>query len=170
MIRVALAVLLAASAFAQQGRPDKAAQIEAMKKLSFLTGKWEGEATVRMGPGEPRKLKQSEDVQYRLDGTILVVEGTGSDAATGDKVFNAFGVISYDEAAKGYKIRAYTEGRIADSPLEVTDKGFKWFIVSGPYRINYAMNLNDKGEWVETGDAVVGERTFRTVEMTVRKK
>lgn len=169
MIRLLLAVALAVSAFGQ-ARPDKAAQIEAMKKLSFLAGKWEGEATVRMGPGEPVKVKQTEDVQYRLGGTILLVEGTGHSAATGAQVFNALGVISYDEVAKAYKIRAYTEGRIADSPLEVTDKGFKWHIVSGPYRINYVMTLNDKGEWTETGDAVVGDRTFRTVEMTVRKQ
>jgi hypothetical protein len=169
MIRVALALLIAVSAFAQSPRPDKAAQLEAMKKLSFLVGKWEGEATARMGPGEPIKLRQTEDVQYKLDGLVLIVEGTGRNLE-GAKVFSALATISYDDAAKSYRIRAHNDGRFVDAPLEVSEKGFKWTVQSGPAKVEYTMNLTEKGEWHEFGDATFGERKFRTVDFTVRKQ
>jgi hypothetical protein len=168
-MRLAALVLLSLSAFAQQ-RPDKAAQIEAMKKLSFLTGKWQGEAVARMGPGDPVKLAQTEDVRYMLDGTILLIEGVGRNPQSGAKLFNALGIVSYDEASKSYRIRAYTEGRQIDAPFEVSEKGFKWSIASGGYRVDYAMLLNENGEWHETGDVTAGERTFRTVDMTLRRQ
>lgn len=167
--RLVLVFLLAAVAAFAQARPDKAAQIEAMKKLDFLVGKWEGEATVRMGPGEPLKLKQSEHVEYRLDGLVLLVEGTGRNPDSGAKMFNALAAISFDDNSKTYRIRAYNDGRYIDAPLEVTEKGFQWAIQAGPAKVEYTMKLNEKGEWHEVGDATVGERTFRTVEFTVRK-
>jgi hypothetical protein len=170
MIRaVLIACLATVSAFAQ-AVPDKSAQIEAMKKLSFMIGKWEGEATVRRGPGEPTKIRQSEDVQYRLDGLIILIEGTGRDPVTGAKVFNAIATISFDDAAKKYRIRAYNDGRYIDTEMEVTDNGYAWGIDAGAARVRYTMKLNDKGEWNEVGDVTMGERTFRTVDMTVRKQ
>ncbi|HYI94348.1 MAG TPA: hypothetical protein VEX68_12445 [Bryobacteraceae bacterium] len=36
-----------------------------MKRLSFLAGKWTGDATASMGPQGPVKMQQTEDVQYR---------------------------------------------------------------------------------------------------------
>ena len=53
--------------------PMSEAQKNAMKKLSFLAGKWSGKATVRLGPGEPIDLIQTDDIEYRLDGTILLI-------------------------------------------------------------------------------------------------
>ena len=48
--------------------PDLEAQREAMKKLDFLVGKWDGEARLLRGPAESVELLQSEEAQYKLDG------------------------------------------------------------------------------------------------------
>ena len=88
-------------AFAQM--PGIDAQKAAMKKLSFLAGKWSGDATVHRGPGEPLKIRQSEDIRYRFDRTILLIEGTGTDPDTGKVVFNAFAVVSYNDVKKEYR-------------------------------------------------------------------
>ena len=50
--------------------PDVEAQRAAMKKLSFLIGRWAGEARILRGPGETVELNQQEEAQYKLDGLI----------------------------------------------------------------------------------------------------
>src|ERR1700684_3824420 len=47
----------------------------AMHKLSFLAGHWSGSATIVQATGEALHLKQTEDVEYRLDGLVLLIEG-----------------------------------------------------------------------------------------------
>lgn len=50
------------------------AQREAMKKLGFLVGIWAGEARLLRGPGEWAGLIQTQEVEYQLDGLIMVIE------------------------------------------------------------------------------------------------
>jgi hypothetical protein len=55
---------------AQQIRmPNAEVQRAAMRKLSFLVGKWSGEARMLRGPGEPIEMKQTEEAEYKLDGS-----------------------------------------------------------------------------------------------------
>src|ERR1700733_1730203 len=109
-------------ALAQQ--PNIPAQREAMKKLDFLVGQWSGEATVNRSEGQPPiKLMQTEDVQFKLDGLVMVIEGTGRNG-NGDTAFQALATISYDDATSTYHFRAYNEGRYLDTELNVTRKGF----------------------------------------------
>jgi len=73
----------------QPHTPDLDAQRAAMKKLDFLVGKWAGEARMLRGPGEPVVMKQTEEVQYKLDGLVLLIEGVGT--ADGKPVLQALG-------------------------------------------------------------------------------
>ncbi len=59
----------------RQHRSDVVAQREAMRKLNVLVGTWSGEASGAHGPGEPLRLTQTEHVQRKLDGLVLLVEG-----------------------------------------------------------------------------------------------
>lgn len=164
-----LSLLFASLSFGQQP-PNLATQREAMKKLAFMVGKWSGEATNRRGQSEV-KVKQTEDVQFKLGGLVLVIEGTGRNPDTGDVVFNALATIAYDEAAKVYHFRAYNDGRYLDTELKVPENGFEWGYKSGPADIRFVMRLNDKGEWVETGDVKFGDNPpQRTFEMTLHKQ
>jgi len=63
-----LPVLLGATLICSGQQLNVAAQREAMKKLDFLAGKWSGDALVSRGPGEPMKVAQSENIQFKLDG------------------------------------------------------------------------------------------------------
>src|SRR5262245_34320645 len=127
-MRSACTLLLSVAAVtcAQPQPPNLAVQREAMKKLEFLIGKWSGEASGVKGRGATFRVQQSEDVQYKLDGLVMLVEGTGRDAATGNVSFRALATISYDDAAAQYRIRAYNDGRYLDTELKVLDKGFEW--------------------------------------------
>ena len=141
-----------------------------MKKLAFLSGKRSGEALVTRGPGEPLKIQQTEDVQYRLDGLVLLVEGTGRDPQTGKVVFNALATIAWDEATNSYRFRAFNSGRYLDTELKVLDGGFEWGHEVGPAAVRNVMKLDEKGEWVETTEVSIGGAPpRRMLEMRVRK-
>ena len=138
-----------------QGLPSGEANREAMKKFDYLVGKWKGDATMTLGPDRKQTAKQTEDVQYRLGGTILVIEGVGRGKLPGKDeegvMFNAFAVISYDAQKKEYGVRAYrAEGVSVDGYVKPADKG----------------------EWHEVGEmSMDGSKTWRKFfEMTVAKE
>jgi hypothetical protein len=158
------------SAFAQPQRPNVAAQREAMKKLAFLLGTWTGDAST-MRPNQSIKVKQTEQVSYKLDGLVLLIEVTGRNPDSGDIVFRALATVSYDDGAGVYHFRAYNDGSYLDTELKVPENGFEWGIQNGPAQMKFVMKLNDKGEWVETGNATVGNNPAQKFfDMTVRKQ
>lgn len=145
------------------------AQREAMKKLEFLAGKWQGEALVSRGPGAPLKLTQTEDVQYKLGGLVMTVEGTGRNA-DGVVEFQAFATITFDDAKGQYRFRAHNEGRILDTELEVTSNGFAWGYTAGPLKVRNTMKGTAKGEWAETTESVYNNGPARkSVDMLLKK-
>lgn len=175
-LAVLAAVLVAAPLLAAD--PPGQANRDAMKKLDYLAGKWKGEATIQLGPDRKEKLTQSETVEYRLGGTIMVVEGVGTGKLPGqDKegvVFNAYAVVSYDAAKKEYAMKAYrAEGVSVDAWIKVADKGFEWGFANAEPKIDirYTMKLTAKGEWHEVGEmSRDGGKTWnKFFEMTLTK-
>ena len=145
-----------------------AVQREAMQKLSFLAGHWSGPATIHRGPGEPLHVTQTEDVQYKLDGLVLLIEGKSTDA-NGKVVFSALATVAYDEATHTYPFRAYNDGHYLDTDLSVPENGFSWSFDSGPAHVVNTMHLTAKGEWNETTDVTFGSNPpFRSVEMLLQ--
>lgn len=171
---LSVAALLPAAAPAQ---PPGEANREALKKLAFLEGKWAGEATIAAGPGREITLKQTEDVRLRVGGTVLVVEGVGRGRPPGRDqevvLFNAMAVISYDPAAKAYRMTAHRADGVAVEPtISVTDKGYAWAYKDAGQKadVRYTMTLTDAGEWHEVGEASADGKTWRkTFEMTLKK-
>lgn len=144
------------------------AQREAMHKLAFLVGHWSGPITVSMGPGEPLHLTQAEEVQMKLDGLVLLIEGK-STGADGKTRFNALATVAYDDTTHTYRFRAYNQGRYIDTELTVPENGFSWSYPAGPAQIANTMHLTAKGEWSETTEVTVGSNPpHRSVEMTLQ--
>src|SRR5882724_8254739 len=92
-----LALLLGAAFICSGQQPNVTAQREAMKKLELLAGKWPRDASVSRGPGEPMKVVQSENIQFKLDGLVLLLEGT-------------LATVSYDDSTSVYRFRSYSDG------------------------------------------------------------
>lgn len=165
---------LLALAFVWMFVPQIAAQIaevqrEAMHKLGFLVGHWSGPITVHTGPGEPLHLTQSEAIEYKLDGLVLLIEGKSTDAQ-GKGMFNALAIISYDDTTHAYRFRAYNAGHSVDTELSVLPDGFSWGFDAGPAHIANTMHLSPKGEWHETTEATVGGNPpQRSVEMLLER-
>ncbi len=137
-----------------------AANREALKRFEFLAGKWQGKASVTTGPGAPVPVTQTEDVRFKLNGTVLLIEGTGVGKLPGaDKegvVFNALALLSYNAASKEYKLRAHRmEGTATDAYVKPHDtgRGFDWGfeVPAQKIEIRYTMTLTDDGKWHEVG-------------------
>jgi hypothetical protein len=130
-------------------------QRQAMQKLAFLIGHWSGPVTIIRGPGEPLKLTQTENIQFKLDGLVLLVEGQSTDK-DGKVSFSALATISFDETTHAYRIRAYHDGHYVDTELVPAAGGFSWSFDSGPAHVANTMHLTDKNEWSETTDVTFG--------------
>ena len=161
----------ALSLAAQQPSTDSlAAQRQAMQKLAFLAGHWSGPLTVVRGPGEPLHLTQTEEIQFKLDGLVLLIEGTAHDTE-GKVKFSALTTVAYDEAAHSYRFRAYNEGHYLDTELTVVPNGFSWNYMAGPARIVNTMHLTDAGEWAETTEVSAGgSPPRRSVDMLLHRQ
>jgi len=165
-----LALLLGAAFLCPAQQPNLTAQRDAMKKLDFLAGKWSGDASVSRGPGGPLKIIQSENVQFKLDGLIMLIEGTGRDA-DGKVVFQALAIVSYDDSTSVYRFRAYNDGHYLDTELKVLTHGFSWGFEAGPLKVNNNMKLSEKGEWVEATESTYGATPPRkSVEMVLKRQ
>ena len=162
-----LAALLVVPAYAE----------DEMSKLEWLGGDWKGEATVVGGPGKGEIALQTERVQFRQGGKILVVEGLGkkklADGTAGDVVHDAFGVIWYDEQAKKYRFESWTaqRGHTEGAWFEVTGAtSAQWGFDSPQGKIRFTITRTEKGEWQEVGEfSPDGARWFKSLEMKLTK-
>ena len=161
--------LACAAVTAQQPAQNGAdVQRDAMRKLAFLAGRWSGPVTIIRGPGEPLHLTQSEDVEYKLDGLVLLVEGESRDSA-GKASFRALATISFDDATHAYRFRAYHDGHYIDTELTVANNSFSWGFSAGPAHFANTMHLTDKGEWAEVTEVTVGSNPAnRSVDMLLK--
>jgi hypothetical protein len=167
----ALVVSFSLSLGAQQPVSDSAeTQRVAMQKLSFLAGHWSGPVTIVRGPGEALHLAQTEDVQFKLDGLVLLVEGKSTNT-DGKVLFSALATIAYDDASQTYRFRAYNDGHYLDTELAVPPNGFSWGFTAGPAHIVSTMHLTGKGEWYEVTDVTVGSNpAHRSVDMLLQHR
>lgn len=151
--------------------PDLEAQRVAMKKLSFLVGKWAGEARLLRGPAESVELLQTEDACYKLNGLILVIEGVGRTKSGGRPVLQAFGIISYDDEIAAYRMRAFNDGRFLETQVKLLEegKGMTWGFTLGDIRTNSVLRINENGEWTELSEISIGpEPPKKILELAVR--
>ena len=155
-------------AAAQSADPQAiAAEREAMTRFAWMDGIWRGPATTQT-PSGPHSVTQTERIGPTLGGTIKVMEGRGynADGSTG---FNAFGILSYDPAARGYRLHSYALGRAGDFELTPTANGYVWTIPAGPFSIRYTATLAG-GTWTEVGDRLVpGQPPQRFFEMRLTR-
>jgi hypothetical protein len=169
-IAAALLGSLSFTLTAQAPQSGADTQRQAMQKLAFLAGHWSGPITVVRGPGEPLKASQSEDVEFKLDGLVMLVEGK-STASDGKVEFSALATISYDDATKTYRFRAYHDGQYIDTELAVTATGFSWGFQGGPAHVVNTMHLTDKGEWQESTNVnMEGAPPRQVVDMLLKRQ
>ena len=172
MAALAACVALAApaAALAQALQPaGTAEQRQAMQALAWMDGEWVGEATVSMGPGRTSTHAHTERIGPMLGGSIKVIEGRSTND-DGTVAFNAFAVVSWDDASDSYVMRSYANGEVGDFPLEATADGFRWTTPARGGEMRYVTTFKD-GEWVEVGHFVMpGREPMQVIELRLRRR
>jgi hypothetical protein len=144
-----------------------------MRKLEFLVGTWTGEARITRGAGETTELVQTEEVGYKLDGLILVIEGIGRAKSGLAPALQAFGVISYEDETETYRMRAFNDGRFLEANVRLLEggKGMAWGFALGEINTKSVMRINQNDEWTELHEIIIGSQPpKRLMEIAVRRQ
>jgi hypothetical protein len=168
-----LVVALAVPVWAQSPQPDPAPVLEAMKAVAFLEGRWAGEGWFQMGPGTREEFSQTEVVERKLDGGLLLIEGIGRSKAPEPRtVHHAFAVISFDPSKKAYRFSSHIVGRPPlDVEPEVGPNTFRWgYQPQAGIHIRYVITVED-ATWREVGEFSRDGQTWNQFfEMTLTKQ
>ena len=143
-----------------------------MKKLDWLVGDWKGTGWIEMGPGGRKEFSQTEKIQRKLDGLVLVIEGEGKAKEGGATVHSALAFVSYDERAKTFRWRAFTaEGRQTDTEAKVDTHRLEWGVpLPQGRRMRYIIERTEKGDWFEIGEMTQdGQKWRKFFEMTLHR-
>src|SRR5690606_23603120 len=132
-------------------------RLTAMSKLNNLVGDWVG--TGWQGVGDKRvDFKSHETMVSQAGGVIFSITGKHWVEKAGEPeqvIYDGFGTISYDPAAKKYSlINTYSTGQSVSYELELIDGGFKW--QAGP-NADVTLTVID-GKWVEKAFQRGGEK------------
>jgi hypothetical protein len=161
--------LLALSTAAHAQPPSNVPeQVKAMQSCAFLAGHWAGEGWAAAGPGQRHTFHETESVEPRLGGLLLLIEGAGT-GPTGQSTHGALAVMSYDAEQKQYRFRAYEQmGHYTDALAECHDNTLIWTLENGPATIRYTIKLTPQGQWHEVGMLVMkGAPEQQIFEMTL---
>lgn len=151
---------------------------EKINVFSAWIGRWQGESSMQMGPGEPKKSNVEEKIESKLDGTILLVEGVGKSLNPSTEqetiVHHAFAVLSYNVGTGQYKFSSYLkDGRSTDAWLITTGENkFQWgFDIPGRGKVRYSATLEPgKKTWNEVGEFSSGGNNWvKFFEMNLTK-
>lgn len=148
-----LSLLIAYPGIAQTVTNESA---KAMLKFGWIIGRWQGDAWYMTGQNTRQSLKQTEMVQGKHKGTIIVMEGNAVDIETDPNnprvVYETLGILNYDTATNKYYIHAFIDGRsIKSEAVPNKNHGFDWGFDIPSGRIKYSMGLNQDKNWKETG-------------------
>jgi hypothetical protein len=135
-----------------------------MRKLGFLVGKWKGEARMLRRSGEMIEMLQTETVEYKLDGLLLVIEGIGRDKGNGKPLLQALGLISYNDESARYHMRAFNDGRFLETDMNLSDAATEitWGFVLGEIKTNSLLRIDESGDWTEQHQVTIGSHSPRS--------
>jgi hypothetical protein len=175
MKKIALTAVLCLSTLSVFGQAGATLEIQRtqMRKLAWLVGHWRGIGWIQMGPQGRKEFTQSEAVQGKLDGLLLIIEGQGKSATDGSVVHSALAFVSYEERTQMYRWRAFTlEGRQTDTEARVDTDLLEWgFDIPPRGRVRYILKRTEKDEWFEVGEIAQDGQTWRKFfEMTLQRQ
>ncbi|HNP20032.1 MAG TPA: hypothetical protein PKL31_16455 [Fulvivirga sp.] len=150
--------------------PTAFAQTNSLELLKPLEGKWSGSGWISLPDRTVVKFNQTEDIQFKLNNNIVLINGKGKDITGKTPDFEAYAII-YAEAPGVLKMSAHTmegEHTLADLTLEPGIMTW-WFKVPNGGTVKYSTTFTDT-TWTEKGNySPDGQQWFPFFEMTLKK-
>ena len=163
------------AAFSQETAKAQTQQT-AMQRLRWLIGRWSGTSEVNVENNRQVTYVQ-QIITPMLNGTIFTVSarGTALDSATNKMalVYNSFGVISYNVKEKQYRWRTWRNpgDSYDEAAINIADSSYEYIANENDGFMRYKSRLNEKGQWVETGEYSKDKQTWGLfINMTLNKR
>jgi hypothetical protein len=158
---------LTSTVFAQEASSGEAQRAE-MKKLESLAGQWKGSGWIQQG-AKRETFTGTENVQRKLDGLALLVEGKFSNAE-GRVIHETLAVLSFDAKAKIYRFRTYlASGMSGEHDFKLLADGYEWGFQVPTGTVRYIIKTNND-VWLETGEfSKDGKTWMKFFEMKLEK-
>lgn len=177
VIIACICLLLLIETRAQQQNPQLAKIKSEMQNLSFWAGHWQGESVAQMGPGQSSKSIVNEYIQFKLDSTVLLIEGIGTLPAEIDanqsKVHHALAILSYNAEKNQFEFKSHLyDGRSTEAWFKhLGENKFLWGFDTPQGKIRYHLLLDPKDKtWKETGEfSRDGNQWMQFMEMNLTK-
>src|SRR5688572_32078500 len=98
-IQLLLLFTLGVISIRAQQQPDGKINREKLNVMQSWAGHWRGEAVTLSATGEHQKAIVAETIQFKLDGTVMLIEGIGKTTQPSSVVHNALAILYYDVRA-----------------------------------------------------------------------
>jgi hypothetical protein len=139
-------------------QPSETVAKEKMKPFTHWIGRWQGEGSMQMGPGQPKKSTVDEHIVFKLDGAVLLVEGIGKSIEAqpndGKVVHHALAVLSFDQTTSQYKFNSYLkDGRSTQAWFNIIgENNYEWGFDAPTGKIKYRITIDPATKtWNEIG-------------------
>ncbi|HSF54997.1 MAG TPA: hypothetical protein VLA71_14680 [Algoriphagus sp.] len=143
---------------------NEAAKAE-VSRLSFLEGKWKGSGWMIAQDQKRYTFEQEENIQVKLGGTALLIEGLGT--SDGKVIHNALAVITDAEGEGKFDFTSFLQnGRKGTFKAELIGEKLHWFPTE---QVRYIIEIKENGQWFEIGEYNAGGNWIKFFEMTLSK-
>lgn len=170
-----LLLVLASSAAAQRESPDRVAQVEAMARLGFLLGDWQGTGWMQAGP-QKSEFSGHESIRSKVDGLAILVEGAYTAKlpdGTERTVHESVGLMTWDAKAGNYSFATkVAAGFGGDYVAKLVDDATLEWTIPGPQReMRYTIHV-EGNTWTENGTMSTdgGDTWVEFFEMTLERQ
>lgn len=140
-------------------QPSETVAKEKMKPFAHWAGRWQGEGSMQMGPGQPKKSMVDENIEFKLSGTVVLIEGIGKslEDPSGEPkiVHHALAVLSFDQTSNQYKFNSYLkDGRSTQAWFNtVAENKYQWGFDVPTGKIKYSITIDPVTKtWNEVGE------------------
>lgn len=158
-------ILIATGSIAGQALEIDSNAQEAIKKLSFMIGEWEGDGWMMGRDGQKHTFNQTEKVQFKLDDTAILIEGMGR--SNEEVIHNAMAVLIYNQSEGNFSFNSYlSTGMQGTFNAELIEDSFYWYPNEN---MRYIIRLNEEDQWFEVGEIKRGDSWFQFFEMTLNR-
>jgi len=145
---------------------------EKMQALKFLIGDWQGTGWMFLANKQKMTFIQTEKIEWKLDKTIILIEGKGLSQDSNDIIHHALAVVTWIDTKQLYQFSSnLADGRGGVFEAKTNQNGdFIWWTTSTNGTRRFTIKINEKGEWFEIGEfSKDGEKWFQFFEMTLKK-
>ncbi len=112
------------------------------------------------------EFSQTENVQFKLDSTAILIEGKGM--SQGKVIHNALAVVRFDKTNNQYSFQSFLQnGREGNCKAELIDGKMCWYPSDN---MRYIISINENGQWFEIGEINMQNNWYQFFEMTLNKE